>query len=405
MPDGSQITDPKLADEVAGLKSDLSKISDQVKIYAEDTNKAIAAGKELTSDFKEQIDKALNEQGGIRARLDDVEQKLARRGVPEQQPSQQTPGTRFIEDERVKQFCADRLNRGRVRVDMANITTAPPAYGGALVPPDRVPGIVVPPQRQMTIRQLLTPGRTSSNSVQYVEETGFTNSAAPVAEGAIKPQSDLIFDLKTVPVSTIAHFMVASKQILDDAPMLQSHIDGRLVYGLAYVEETQILYGDGTGVNLHGIVPLAQPYAPAFTPPLPTIIDTLRLAVLQSELALFPSTGIVLNPIDWAKVELTKDTIGQYIFAQVRALAPPALWSRPIVSTQAMTVEKFLTGAFQLGAQIFDREDANVEISTEDSDNFRRNLVTVRAEERLALAVYRPEAFVYGTFPPDAPVT
>jgi HK97 family phage major capsid protein len=63
-----------------------------------------------------------------------------------------------------------------------------------------------------------------------------------------------------------------------------------------------------------------------------------------------------------------------------------------------MTVDRFLTGAFNLGAQIFDREDANVEISTEDSDNFRKNLVTIRAEERLALAVYRPESFVKGTF-------
>jgi len=63
-----------------------------------------------------------------------------------------------------------------------------------------------------------------------------------------------------------------------------------------------------------------------------------------------------------------------------------------------MTVDKFLTGAFKMGAQIFDREDANVEVSTEDSDNFRKNLVTIRAEERLGLAVYRPEAFIKGDF-------
>ena len=76
----------------------------------------------------------------------------------------------------------------------------------------------------------------------------------------------------------------------------------------------------------------------------------------------------------------------------------PTLWGLPVVATQSMASGKFLAGAFQLGAQIFDRMDAMVEISTEDDQNFRKNLVTVLAEERLALAVYRPEAFVKGDF-------
>jgi HK97 family phage major capsid protein len=74
------------------------------------------------------------------------------------------------------------------------------------------------------------------------------------------------------------------------------------------------------------------------------------------------------------------------------------MWGRPVVSTPAMTNDKFLVGAFRLGAQIFDREDANVEISTEDADNFTKNMITIRGEERLVLVVYRPEAFIYGGF-------
>jgi HK97 family phage major capsid protein len=128
------------------------------------------------------------------------------------------------------------------------------------------------------------------------------------------------------------------------------------------------------------------------------MIDTVRLAILQSEVAEFPNTGIVINTIDWGKIELTKDGEGRYIFANVQGNATPTLWGRPVVATNAMTIDKFLTGAFRLGAQVFDREDANVEVSTEDSDNFRKNLVTIRAEERLVLAVYRPQAFIYGDF-------
>jgi HK97 family phage major capsid protein len=262
----------------------------------------------------------------------------------------------------------------------------------------RVAGIQALPERRMTVRDLITPGRTGQNSVQFWQETGFTNNADAVSEGTQKPTSTITGQLVTANVATIAHIMIASKQVLDDAPQLQSHIDGRLRYGLAYEEELELLLGDGSGTQLLGLVPQATAYSAEFQPELMQRIDYIRLAMLQSELALFPATGTVLNPIDWARIELTKDLEGRYIFAMPQNETTPRLWGRPVVSTPAMTATKFLTGAFKLGAQIFDREDANVEISTEDSDNFQKNLVTIRGEERLALTVYRPEAFTYGTF-------
>jgi HK97 family phage major capsid protein len=398
MPDGSQISEKDLADLLA-IRGDVSKVTDTVKNLGEDILKKVDHGATVSAELTEKVDKALSEQGTLRARMDEMDQKLVRRAAGLDQPGRNmTPGEIFIADERVKAFCSAR-DRGRVRVDMAAITTG--NVGGTrdtLVPIDRQPGIVVPPERRMTIRDLLTPGRTSSNSIQFVRETGFTNNAAPQSEGATKGESTIVFELDSENVATIAHFMVASKQILDDAPALQSHIDGRLRYGLAYEEEVQLLSGDGTGPNLHGIIPQATAYAAPFVPQLPSIIDTVRLAILQSELALFPATGCVFNLTDWAKIELTKDTTGRYIFANVQGSVTPMLWSRSVVATPAMTIDKFLVGAFRLGAQLFDREDANVEISTEDSDNFRKNLITIRAEERLVLLVYRPEAFVYGDF-------
>ena len=129
-----------------------------------------------------------------------------------------------------------------------------------------------------------------------------------------------------------------------------------------------------------------------------TKIDILRLAMLQASLAELPATGMAMHPSDWADIELTKTDDGAYLFANPQNVSQPRLWGLPVVATQAMTIDKFLVGAFRLGAQIFDREDANVEISTEDSDNFRKNLVTIRAEERLGLAVYRTEAFTKGDF-------
>jgi HK97 family phage major capsid protein len=178
---------------------------------------------------------------------------------------------------------------------------------------------------------------------------------------------------------------------------LQSNIDYRLRYGLALVEEAQLLKGSGVGNNLNGIYTQATVFAAPIVVPAPTKIDTIRLMLLQAELALYPATGIVLHPADWAAIELTKDTTGGYIFANPQSLATPALWGRPVVATMSMTVDTALVGAFKLGAQVFDREDANVVVSTENQDDFIKNMVTIRAEERLGLAVYRPEAFIKNT--------
>jgi HK97 family phage major capsid protein len=251
----------------------------------------------------------------------------------------------------------------------------------------------------MTVRDLLSPGRMDGSTLEYVKETGFTNNAAPVAENAVKPESSMKFDLVTTSAKVIAHWVKASRQILDDASQLQSIVDQRLRYGLAYVEEQQLLNGDGTGQNLLGIVPQASAYTAPITVSGATIIDQIRLALLQAELAEYPSTGIVMNPKDWTRVELLKDSQGRYIIGNPQGNAAASLWGIPVVTTPAMQEDKFLAGAFRLGAQLFDRWEARVEVSTENQDDFIRNMVTILAEERLALAVYRPEAFVFGNLP------
>ena len=251
-------------------------------------------------------------------------------------------------------------------------------------------------QRQFTIRSLMAPGQTNSKSIEYVQETGFVNNAAMVAETTEKPESSLKLDLKTAPVRKLAHYMRASTEILADAPGLRSMIDGRLRYGLQFVEENQLLNGDGTGQNLYGIRPQASAFAAAFAVEMETDIDKIRLAILQAYLAEYPPTGIVLNPTNWARIETTKDSQGRYIIGNPQGSINKTLWSLPVVETQAMDVGRFLTGSFGLAAQIFDRMEASVVASTEDRDNFIKNLVTILAEQRLALAVYRPEAFVEG---------
>lgn len=390
------------AELAAEIKGEFQTRLNEVKGLAEKAVAEAQKGVDASASQKETIDGALTAMNEAKARLDDLEQKMARGGGNADE-GQKSIGEQFVQSDGFKAFQASGFSAGaragdmQVKATLTSATTDAAGSVGDAVQTTRLPGILTLPQRRLTVRDLISQGRMDGNTLEYVVETGFTNSAAPVAEGAAKPESDLKFDLKTTSAKVIAHWMKASRQILSDVSQLRSTIDQRLLYGLAYVEEQQLLNGSGTGQNLHGIVPQATAYAAPITLSSPTSIDLMRLAMLQAALAEYPATGHVMNPADWAWVETLKDTTGRYIIGNPQGTISPTLWGLPVVTTQAMAVDKFLTGAFRMGAQVFDRWDARVETGYVN-DDFTKNLVTILAEERLALAVYRPEAFIYGDF-------
>lgn len=157
-----------------------------------------------------------------------------------------------------------------------------------------------------------------------------------------------------------------------------------------------MLLGDGTGQHLFGLIPQATAFDETLRQAGDTEIDIIGRAIGQSELALLPATGIMLNTVDWNAMRLIKDGQGNYLMGNPQQNVEPRLWGLPVAVTPAMPVGRFLVGSFLLAAQIFDREEASVELSTEDRDNFIRNLVTLLAEQRMALAVKRREAIIYG---------
>ena len=382
-----------LAKEFAGAR-------DEVKAFGEEIKGRMEKGEKDFTGLKEQADDALIKLNEIMPRLTELEQKAARPGGNETE-AKKSLGQMLAESPDLARFKETSVQgaaaRIAVKATISSLTTDADGSAGALVTPQRLPGIQGMPQRKLFIRDLLMAGTTGSNAIEYVRETGFNNKAASAAEGAAFAYSDLKFDTVSTGVKAIGHLMKASRYILDDAAMLQSVINQRMVYGVKEVEDRQILNGDGTGNNLKGILPQATAFADPATLAKYSIIDQLRLAMLQAVLAEYPASGHVLNPIDWAKIELEKDGEGRHILGNPRDLATPMLWRLPVVETTGMAAGNFLTGAFNLGAQLFDREDVSVEVATENSDDFEKNLVTIKCYERLALAVYRPEAFIKGS--------
>jgi len=273
--------------------------------------------------------------------------------------------------------------------------------------------MVTPPMRTRRVRDLFPTRTTSAAVIEYFRMIGFTtpgttavNAASPVAERVsnafgLKSQSSMVFQGHQAPVRTLAHWEAAHRNVLADEPQLRSIIDNELLYGLRLQEDFQILQGDGTGENLLGVLntPGIQTYnhtpGSGGVPSSDSKADAIRRAATLSFLAYYEPSGVVMNPNDWEDIELTKNTQGTYLFSVSMQVGGEArIWRMPIVDTPAMPEGFALVGAFGTGAQLYDREQASIRISEQHADFFVRNAIVILAEERLALAVKRPESFV-----------
>lgn len=382
------------------LAQEFAKATDKVKEMAEELKGKMEKGEKLSQSAVTKADEALVAMNELKARLDEVEQKQARRGG-DGESQYQSVGHEFVKSQQYLDLKSNQRENYFVHLEtksnVTSATTNTDGSAGALVNPHRVSGIITQPNQRLTMRDLIMPGSTDSNNIVYLQETGFTNNAkAQSAEGETLAQSTIKYNEQNVPVRTLGHFIKVSTQIIEDAAQLASNIDGRLSYGLDLVEDRQILNGDGLNGNLKGIMPQATNFADPASLAKYTKIDQLRLAILQVALAEYPSNGFVLNPIDWTTIELAKDDNNNYIIGNPQGAIAPSLWRLPVVETKAMGVGNFLTGAFDLAAQLYDRNQSMVEVGYVN-DDFVKLLLVLRKVKRLALAVYRPEAFIKGT--------
>jgi HK97 family phage major capsid protein len=248
--------------------------------------------------------------------------------------------------------------------------------------------------RTLRVKDLLPQGNTNSNAVEFTRELLFTNNAAGAAEGASKAQSTLTFELYTAPVVTIAHWLKVSNQVRDDAPALMAYIENRLRYGVELAEEAQIIAGAG-GQNLIGMV--TSPNFTAFTPASgDTAIDSANKAIRALDGADYPSTGIIMNPATWGKIERLKSSTNEYIVGSPFGQIVPTLWGKPVALTPSMTADKLLTAAFNMAFMYLTRKETVVEMFDQDDTNAQKNLITIRAEKRAVLGGLRPASVRYG---------
>jgi HK97 family phage major capsid protein len=367
--DGLKSVEDKLSMK---LESAIEKYEGQVSTYGKAQEEIKAEVKALAQDFQTSIT--------------EIAQKMEN-GKPVEMAS--SAGEEFVKSEQFKSLLNGQVQRARleVKATVSDSTTTFPNQRPAVIRGDFLP---------LTIRELFTQIPVTSNLVNSLRDSSFTNAAAEVAQGAAKPESSAAFEQYNVPITTVAHWIKVSNQLLADAPAIVAYIDSRARDGLAQRIDAQLLNGNGTTPNISGLTDTGN-----FIAYTPTASDLLVDAINRAKWALW-ATGntpdtVIVNPADWGAMERTREGTGtgQYLYGIGMNGTNP--FGLRIVISNNMAAGKFLVGAISNSTALYVRSGATVEMGYVN-DDFTKNLVTIRVEERLGLGVERPSALLYGDF-------
>ena len=393
----------ELSKKFDSVTNNLQKLLDQqeseIKEFGETTTKTAKAIGEVEGQIKE----IGGEMKELQSRADELEKKMSRPNLGiRNQHSSKSFGQVFVDSESYKRMRESNLDNSDPVHFKGLFNMRRKALTGAegIPVPTRVPNIIMPPEQELNIRDLLNVQTTDSNSIEYVREIGYTNNANAIGVGSPAPESSIEFTKESANVRDISHYIPVPNQALDDAKQLRGYIDNRLIYGLKQEDERQILYGDGTSPNLQGILtdPDRQQYKWSEGKAGDTKIDALRRAITIARMTGFPVTGVVVNPSDWEEIELLKGSDGHYIWVQVTEGGQKRTWSVPVVETIQINAGEVALGAWGMGAILWDRQNAFIKVLDQHADFGIRNMSALMANERVALTTMLPESFVHVTF-------
>lgn len=253
----------------------------------------------------------------------------------------------------------------------------------------------------LTILDLISFTPVQNEYVPLFRESAYEIMADLVDESKQKPESKLEFGVVDLKTGTIAHWIKVSIQLISDMPALAAYIEGRMSYGVRLKLEAKIITGDGKSSGARSFIGLLETgsHLTVTAEAGDTAIDVINRAKYKASAAGILSEYVILNPESWGEIERIKGEDGHYIFGAPGAAVQPVLWGLPVILSAAVPAGKYWVGNITLGVAAYTREDVSVELSTEDGDNFTKNLCTIRAEMRAASGVAIPDACVAGDLP------
>lgn len=379
----------------------VASIEAKITAFSEKADGEIKTIGKVSQDTQTAIDNL-----GIKQRelADEILQLKQRQVLPADMSHSDGWGNQFIKSEEyTSRLHLLKGNRqfGSIGFEVKNTLTG----SDTTVAPDRRPGIVPGAYAPLTLESFLQSLPTSSNAIEFTKENAFTNNAAEAAEGAAKAESALTWTLVNMPISTVAHWIKISRQLASDNAALAAYVDTRMRYGVNRKVETQLVSGDGTAPNISGILDsgnfTAHGYADAALGSTLKKLVLIRKIIGDLQAAGDDPDGVLLNPADWATIDIDLFTTaaGQSL-RTLNEAGQPMLFGKPVIVSVGMTADNVAVGNFAMACTVYNREGVVVEMSDSDSDNFTKNLITLRAERRLALATERPAAIRAGDLTP-----
>ena len=350
----------------------------------------------LTNDYNEKMEAATKRMDAI-----EMESKKTLSGVNTKTFKGQIEAA--IKDGAIEALVKGNTNAARFEIKAADMTMAN-AFSGVVAGETVIEDFKFDPSRSVHIRTLLPIGNTDAQTIRFPKESAYDDGAAATAQGSAVGQSDFDITATSVNVEKIGTFMRITEEMLNDTPGLSSYLSARVPGKVLSVEDTEILNGDGSSPNLDGLFTDGTAFVTgsggAFYQSVESAneFDVLIAALNQLALANYQADTILLNPTDFHKIVLLKSTANEYLKNQIVQGIQPAINGVPITLNTAVTAGKFLVGNLAQASQLWVRDGLGIEFSREDSTNFRDGFVTVRAQERVALTNYSPNAIVQGTF-------
>lgn len=349
----------------------------------------------LTNDYNEKMEAATKRMDAI-----EMESKKTLSGVNSKTFKGQIESA--IKDGAIDALVKGNTNAARFEIKAGDMTMAN-AYTGVVAGETVISDFKFDPSRSVHIRTLLPIGNTDAQTIRFPKESAYDDGAAATAQGSTLGASDFDITATSVNVEKIGTFMRITEEMLNDTPGLSSYLSARVPGKVLSVEDTEILNGDGSSPNLDGLFTDGAAFITsggAFDDAVESAneFDVLIAALNQLALSNYQADTILLNPTDFHKIVLLKSTANEYLKNQIIQGIQPAINGVPITLNTAVTAGKFLVGNLAQASQLWVRDGLGIEFSREDSTNFRDGFVTIRAQERVALTNYSPNAIVQGTF-------
>lgn len=343
-------------------------------------------------DTKAAMDSLGIQQREFADRLLKLEQKGGQK--KDDEPANISFGAQFVGHDQYSHF---QKSDGKVKVGLTLKNTVSNAGGGTYSA--RVPSVVSGPTRRLSLEERLVSLPTTAPAVDWVREKSFTNNAGETAEASAIPQSNMVFEQASMPISTVSHFIKITRQLAMDNAALAAYINQRMIYGVDIRVENQLLIGNGVLPNMSGFMNSANYVPHGYTAASLTALglsatnrlDIIAKTIGDCALSDYPCDAVIINTADWWTLRLQKDTNGRYLLGNPSENVTN-LWGVDVLPMNAMPSNNFWAGSLFHSATFWNRDEVSIDMSEHDENNFQTGLITVRTSRRAGLTVEKPGA-------------